>query len=316
MNNSHSSTKYYSDVARRQVLASESEKTFLEKPVLSIALMVLCAFCDLAVFKSIMSHILYDSDLLIYVDCICFLVSLDVAPIILGACYKKKTQGYNVHKASIIIPLLAICLMLAATFCLSYSARNSILPNARQEIHFSSDTVSESGENPMAVVVAIFLPMASACTSLVSFAVSFYAYDPMKAELVRRKEQLLYVQKAISDGVAELTELKSDPHQLETALSEEGQLFISEYRLICEQAIMLADYSRQLLKEHLGDEAATTLLSQSVYERISKQLTNSDLEKCVNGRAEDLLRQLYIPEMTNVLYGNETTDKLIKIKEE
>lgn len=316
MNNTRSSTKYYSDIARRQALEIDKRKTFLEKPVLSVTLMLLCAICDLAVFKSIMSHILYDNDLLIFVDCVCFLVALDIAPIVLGALYKKKTQGYHVHKAGLIIPLLAICLMLTGAFCLSYSARNSILPNAHQEIRFSKDSASESDENPLAVVVAFFLPMASACTSLVSFAVSFYAYDPMKDELIRSKEQLLFVQKAISDGVAELTELKNDPHSLETALNEESQLFKDEYRLISEQALYLADYSRQLLKEHLGDEAATSLLSKPIYDRLSKQLTDAELEKTVRESSEEVLRQLYIPEISESLYGGEHNSYLIKIKEE
>ena len=273
INNSSMNTQDNTDALYAVLQEQDHPVHELEKPHLSLIIMLICFVSDIISFTNLLSPVLNDSKILIVVCVLGLIVAVDVAAVVLGFWYKKYTQGYNMNMLVLAVTVIAIFGGFTAYGYLRYKAKDMVLPKNSYAINEMSAKTGEE-TNPLAGAVAVFMTVLPILTSGVSFGISFMASNPAQKELTKLEKEACMLRRSNENYEAQLLEYSQDPYTKEKAVKHEKVLCTNKIKEICEKTKYEVDYSIEMLKEHLGTPEAISALSQPVYDELMKYLND------------------------------------------
>lgn len=235
-----------------------------EKPIVSTIVLFICGLADFTMFKSLFGSFLVDSVVLQYICIACMLVGFDVAPIYIGIYKKKVSQGYKRSDELAKIGVIAFGLAFVANLFLRIMCRDILLPSdtAVIDLFGSTQTTDVAPEsNPLAMTWAIFGAIMPLITSLCSYLVSYFAFNPLKMEHVKYAKALLKLDDSIEQVEAAIAEDDADPDFLRRIKEDDELKYNTATRTVDRMVLTYSDYVRERIKEHLGDPVSTSQLS-------------------------------------------------------
>ena len=285
--NSSINTLYTSDALSNVLQVQDQPIHELEKPRLSLIIMLICFVSDIISFTNLLSPVLNDSKILIVVCVLGLVVAVDVAAVVLGFWYKKFSQGYNMNMLVLAVTVSAIVGGFTAYGYLRYKAKDMVLPKSSYAVNEMSAKTEEE-TNPLAGAVAVFMTILPILTSGVSFAVSFMASNPAQKELTKLEKEARLIRRENENYESQLHEFSQDPYTKEKAIKHEKVLCSNKIKEICERTKYEVDYSIEMLKEHLGTPEAISALSQPVYNELMKYLNDSSSDEIIERMISEL----------------------------
>ncbi len=251
----------------RRVLFDRATKSdsLWESPNMAAIIMATNMVLDSVLFYQPFSRILYDSPHALFLSILAMLIGFDLAPIYLGIVLKKRSQGLKSEMVLVVILVTAFTLAFVGNILLRIELRDQILPD------YSDSGTSLMGieetnntNSHLALLYAIFCGFLPVITSLVSFGISFLTSNPLKARYMKAKKEQILLEDCIVQLEATLLEYNSDSEkEVERLMEEDEKLYMNTKNILREQACYYADYTREKIKEHLGDAASNNELSKS-----------------------------------------------------
>lgn len=244
-----------------------------ERPVSAIVVMVICGILDFVVFKQLFAAILYDQVLVQWLSVVGCLVAFDLAPIYLGILAKKHSQGMRISLFAVALLTLSFLIVLAGNVWLRITVKDILVPPdsaADFSLFGSQETASES--SPAALPYALFSSALPLATSIVSFIISYMSSDPLREKVRALHARQIELEDAEGQLEAILVEYEADP-DLQARLTEaDDAQYATALASADEKCFQYADYVRQRIKEHMGDAAATNVLSKDCREQLCRLL--------------------------------------------
>ncbi len=247
------------------ILASdaESRESGWEHPAVSIVIMLICGVLDFVMFKQLFGSFLYDSVIIQMLSIIAMLIGFDLAPVYLGIVLKKRKQGINSSLMVAFMMIAAFLIAFIGNVVLRISVRDLVLPDYSNAITSTIGGVAQSDtRSNLSYLYALFASSMPVITSLVSFGVSFQSSNPLMERVSRLKKQQVDLEESIAEIEAILQEYRADPDYYQRLLEQDQLQYESLVNLIHEKSVLYCHYTRERIKEHLGEPASNNELSK------------------------------------------------------
>lgn len=245
-----------------------------DRPAIAYGVMFGCAAVDAAFFYQLLSKMLYDTPVLIFLSVMGLLFGFDFAPCYLGILMKKHDEGYRINKYVAIMLATSFLVAFVINIVLRIGAKDVVLPDLSNATSLIGTVDAESSSNPLALIFAIcssFIPVA---TSLCSFGVSFMTYHPLENDLKKLEQKALLIENDLIQTRSVLQEMKAIPDYFERMMAEDDRRFSEACKMTVEKAIRYADWVREQIKEFIADNpAGINELSKAQYDQILKLLS-------------------------------------------
>ena len=249
----------------RSRLTNERGKAeqLLLKSAISILLMLICMVIDFFNLSQLFSSFLYDSVLMQRLLTITAIIGIDCSAIYLGIVLKKKEQGFEVGRYTAKALIAAFIVTFVVNMVLRIATKDLVLPD------WSISTSSIFGEvsntannNDLALIYALFAGTMPLITSLVSFAVSYLCYDPLKERVSKLEKEQVALENEIGELESIMMEYEEDEDYLNRLKADDDKKYQDMRELIQEQGMYYCSYVRERLKEHLGNPTSSNELSK------------------------------------------------------
>ena len=142
-----------------------------EHPAAALLIMAVCGILDFVMFRQLFASFLNDRASVQWLSIMGMLIGFDLAPIYLGMEVKKRKQGLNVSRSSGAVFTAAFIIAFALNLCLRIALKDQVFP-----------------DNERALSYALFISFLPAVTSIISFSISFAAFNPLKQRLTGTEE--------------------------------------------------------------------------------------------------------------------------------
>ena len=235
----------------------------LLKSAVSIILMLICMVIDFFNLSQIFNAFLYDAIVMQRLLTITAIIGIDCSVIYLGIVLKKKEQGFRVGKYTAGSLVAAFIVTFIANISLRIATKDLVLPDwsvATTSI-FGEVGKSDTSSN-LSLVYALFAGVMPLITSLVSFAVSYICYDPLKERVNKLEKEQVALEEEIGELESILKEYDSDEDFLERLIEDDDRKYQDVYDVIQEEGMYYCSYVRERLKEHLGNPTSNNALSR------------------------------------------------------
>ncbi len=241
-----------------------------------LIIMTICCILDTVMFFQLFNSYLSDDPYVRMLSIIAMLIGFDVAPILIGVELRKRNLGLRANNIVIYAFGIAFIVAFLWNIVLRIATKDLVLPdNTMTSSLIGTVTNVASSKNKMATVNALFAASLPVITSLVSFGVSFYSYNPVRKRLNELKAEQIQLEDSIVELEALLLEYESDPNYWSRMLEDDEQKYLSTLDLIQELTIYYCDYVRERIKEHLGDPASSNELSKNQRKNFIRMINDS-----------------------------------------
>ena len=142
-----------------------------EHPAAALLIIAVCGILDFVTFRPLVSSFLNVRASAQWLSIMSMLIGFDLAPIYLGMEAKKRKQGLNVSRTLDATFTAALVIAFALNLCLHIALKDQMFPN-----------------NERALPYALFTSFFPVVTSLVSFSISFAAFNPLKQRMTSTEE--------------------------------------------------------------------------------------------------------------------------------
>ena len=248
----------------------------LLKSVVSLVLMVVCMVIDFFNLSQLFSAFLYDAIVMQRLLTITALIGIDCSVIYLGIVLKKKEQGFKVGRYTAGTLLSAFIVTFAANMTLRIATKDLVLPDWSVTSTSVFGEVQKSGtDNDLALIYALFAGVMPLITSLVSFAVSYLCYDPLREKVGKLEREQVAIEDEIGELESIMMEYESDEGYLERLKADDDKKYQNMKEIIQEQGMYYCSYVRERLKEHLGNPTSSNELSKDNRRELLNMLEGS-----------------------------------------
>jgi len=261
----------------------------LEKPVMTVILLVLGLLADFFSAKQLFGLLLYDHPFYQAVGIIGFLVIFDIGAILLGHLIKKRTQGFKSRRIGEWLLIGAIAAGVFFTLWLRIVRRDELVPLVEVGNSFFESGVDGATSDLAALPYAIFSSLLPLGTTIVSIIASYIAANPLKKKIQKVRKQKVEMEDKINEIHAALAELNADKN-LGIRLDEQDvRMLTGKIIYARELGLMYSDYVKTRIAEHIGDAAGINELSKNFHQLILEQnFPNSVIEALEQVEKEEL----------------------------
>ncbi len=264
--------------------------TPLDKSFVPYLVMAICAVVDTSFFVSLFKMISYDSPFMIFIEVLGFLFAFDVVPIYLGIQYKRVKQRLSNDKMIMILALAVIIIGFALNIALRATTISIMTPDLSNAStsYFGAVTASEasgtiSPSNISLTICGMGIPI---ITSVGSFYISYFAYNPLAIKKRKLEELMAADVDAIRRIEALLKEYEADTDFEQRLFADDEGKYEEMKKTHKALVISYCDYVRQRLKEYIANPTSNNILSEEccteIINRLDKELAALDEERGEN----------------------------------
>ncbi len=230
---------------------------------------ILFVLIDFICLYTVWNTVQTESSLMIALIAVGCSVCLDVPLAIAGNALKSHHQKLEDKSRTMIVMILAICTFLL-TFVFAFWFRietkdltfdissGSTLTNT-----LADSTIEESTDSKAVVVAALFNAIVPLCTSIASFAVSYFAANPLGKKIARLDNAIITLDSNLAEIEQVCREAEGIQNYKQYLLAREDDM----YQQFCEtsesQGIVRKQAVRFVIMEMLGTPDDITVLTES-----------------------------------------------------
>lgn len=217
-----------------------------------------------------------------YVICVaaaCAVV-LDLPMSVAAKVLKKYNQGLCDRKEKNQIIILAIAAFMIAfvfSFCFRIFTKDVSFSSGTGETltNTLSMTAQTDTSDPSILVAALFNGVIPLLTSLASFIVSYYMYDPLRSKLGRLEKGRIGLQANIHEAEKALAETSGTEQYCNELIAREGDLYQEFMSQIGADALELKQMVRVLIMKKLGTPEYVSVMSEAGIELLQSYETDN-----------------------------------------
>ncbi len=225
-------------------------------------------FGDFFCLKVVWNLVQTESPLFVYCVAFACAAALDI-PLAIGAIILKSyLQGLSSKKEKNLILIVSIAVF-AVAFAASFGFRL-----VTRELSFDIGTTSAftntmsvtseaEAENPAIFYAALFNGVIPLLTSLSSFVISFFGYDPLGIKLLKVEKERVALQANIIEAEKALGEAEHSEEYCKALIAREKDLFQSFIKLVDAEILGIKQLVRVLLMEKLSTPEGVTAMSKA-----------------------------------------------------
>lgn len=232
-----------------------------ELPFVSILLLVIFTSGDFANVYMILSDVLSQNPvvLFLFTGVLCLLINF--LPIILARLLRLRQAGLMVvSNLYPILILIVLLILFGSIWWVRFSARNlEFYTSSLMQSVGSSGGEQQSNSSPTAVPMVFLLTALPLGTATVSFFISWIV-DPMQQKILKLEKQRIKVFENLVQLKAFMAECADRQYQTRL-MTEDAAKYAVAMNTIEAEKLHLQDYYRARLAEHLGNPTSTSILS-------------------------------------------------------
>ena len=230
-------------------------------PAVSILLLVVFTAGDLANIYMILSDVLTQNPVVLFLFATVLCLLFNFLPTILARLIRlRQAKMINAPTIYLIVIFIVFLLLLASVFFVRFATRD-------QEFYTTSlmQSVASGGGNQQTTASPAALPMVFLMTSLplgaatVSFFISWMA-DPLQEKIRRLEKHRIKLSENLVQLKAFMAECADRQYQTRL-MTEDAAKYAVAMNTIEAEKLHLQDYYRERLAEHLGNPTSTSILS-------------------------------------------------------
>ena len=265
-----------------------SPDTKWEHPAAALLIMAVCGILDFVMFRQLFASFLYDRVWVQWLSITGMLIGFDLAPIYLGKEAKKKKQGLNTSRVLICVFAVSFITAFAFNLFLRIALKDQVLPDLEaMTSSIFGDVNMGTPVNERALPYALFAAFLPVVTSLVSFGISFAAFNPLKQRLKKLREEQYKLERDMDSIRAALVEYSEDTDFTERVTADDDRNYQIARRMAKERALSYLDYVRERITEHVGTPSAANALVSTRRENLEKLFEASGPERAEYGSGKE-----------------------------
>lgn len=251
------------------------------KPVFANMAVILFVIIDLFCLKIIWNLVQSENPVFVWSIAAACAMALDIPLAIAAIAVKKYHHGLCDKKEKNIILVLSVSVFVIA-FLFSFGFRImtkdlsfEIEAGSNMENTMETSTEEIVEENPAVLYAALFNGVIPLLTSLSSYVISYFSYNPVDGKLVRLKRERIGLQNNILEAEKALTEAETAQQHSEGLIARENDLYAEFIRKLDADAHTMEQLVRVLIAEKLGTPEGVTAMTNSG-ERVAEKYEKND----------------------------------------